>query len=72
MNKDRRKEIRRDTDHILRQVVCVLQIPDKISRGEEVDDTEAYDELAEMKDRLGRRQEVCVRHERPCPSKEEC
>jgi hypothetical protein len=57
MNKDRRKEIRRDTDRVLRQVVCVLQLPDKISRGEDVDYNDAYNELVEMKDRLGRRQE---------------
>lgn len=57
MNINRRKQTRRDADHILMKTLEVLRLLEKISKGEDADYTEHFADLVGMKDRLGRRQE---------------
>lgn len=57
MAQEQRKKTRRHSDRVLRKVVEILQILEKLSEGEQVDFTEAYADLVGMKDQLGRRKE---------------
>lgn len=57
MAENRRRDKRRYADLALKETVEILQILERISRGEEADFTERYADLVGMKDRLGRRQE---------------
>jgi len=57
MQKNRRSQTRRNVDQVLKQTVTILQILEKISKGEEVDYTEHFADLVGIKDRLGRRHE---------------
>ncbi len=57
MGQEQRKKTRRHSDRVLRKVVDILQILEKLSEGEQVDFTEAYADLVGMKDLLGRRKE---------------
>lgn len=54
---ERRRKTRRTADKILVQTTAILQILERISRGEDGDHTEYYADLAALIDRAGRRQE---------------
>jgi hypothetical protein len=57
MGSERRRDKRRDADRVLREVVDILRILERISQGEEIDFSETYTDLVGMKDKLGRREE---------------
>ncbi|MEJ5376571.1 MAG: hypothetical protein WHX93_08330 [bacterium] len=57
MAAERRKEQRRESDRILMKILEILRVVEKLSRGEQVDFTEAYADLVGLKDQLGRRKE---------------
>ncbi len=57
MTAERRKELRRESDRILLKMVEILRVVEKLSRGEQVDFTEAYADLVGLKNQLGRRKE---------------
>lgn len=54
---ERRKEPRRESDRILSKMLEILRVVEKLSRGEDVDFTEAYADLVGLKGQLGRRKE---------------
>jgi hypothetical protein len=57
MTENRRKEYRRPADRALEETIAILQILEKISRGEDLDFGEHYADLVGVKDRIGRRDE---------------
>ncbi len=54
---ERRQQPRRNSDKVLRKILEVLRVVERLSRGEDVDFTEAYADLVGLKDQLGRRKE---------------
>ena len=57
MEMERREQPRRNSDKVLRKILEVLRVVERLSRGEDVDFTEAYADLVGLKDQLGRRRE---------------
>lgn len=54
---ERRQQSRRNSDKVLGKILEVLRVVERLSKGEDVDFTEAYADLVGLKDQLGRRRE---------------
>jgi hypothetical protein len=57
MTEDRRKKERRTAGKVLSKTVAMLQMLEKVSRGEDVDYSGEYAELVGVRDQMGRRRE---------------
>jgi hypothetical protein len=57
MDKDRRKNKRRQSDQVMMKTVDILKSIERVSRGEDVDFKETYADLVDLKNQLGRREE---------------